>query len=687
MRTDAREAREAIELGGRTVTFETGAIARQADGCVLVTCEDTVLMAVVAAEAKPTRLDYMPLTTEYRHRYSAAGRIPGSYDRREARPTELETLTSRLVDRSIRPLFPDAWCFDTQVIVTPLSYDPTTDPAVLAISAAAATLGLSSIPWEGPVAGVRVGRVDGALVAFPTPEQLAASDLDLVVTATRDGIVMVEGGAREVPEDVILDAFALARREAAPLHDLLDRLAAAAGRSKRAVAAPAEDADLLARVRAAGEGPLGAALDVAAKLERYAALRAAQDAALLALGLGADCPPEREAERKAAAEALGELKRDLMRARAIEGRRLGGRGPADVRAISGRAGWLKRCHGSALFTRGETQAVVTCTLADDQSAQRVETLDGERSERFLLHYAFPPYCVGEVKPLRGPGRREIGHGHLARRALLPVLPEADAMPWVVRLESTITESNGSSSMASICGGALALMDAGVPLRRPVAGIAMGLVMEGERFVVLSDILGDEDHIGDMDFKVGGTTEGVTAIQLDNKLGALPDAVMSKALGQARDGRLHILGEMAKILATPRAELSPFAPRVKTTRIDRNRIRDLIGAGGKTIRALQEATGVTVNVEQDGLVKVFGRDAAALDDAMARIADLTGTPEVGKTYVGRVTAVKHFGSFVRLFEGIEGLVAGVELSEGASVTVRVAGVNHQGKLVLERERGP
>ena len=677
-----RSVREVARVGEREVVFESGLVARQAGGSVLVSQGDATLIAVATADKKPTKLDYMPLTTEWRNKYAAAGRIPGSYDRRESRPTEPETLTSRLIDRTIRPFFPRGWSYDTQVILHPLSFDPQVDVPVLAITAAAAALTVSDIPWAqggSPVAGVRVARVDGQLVAFPAPAALARADLDLVVSVSRDGIVMVEGGGREVEEEVVLAAFDLARQAGAPLLDLLERLGAAA-RPKRAVPQPQEDEPLRARVEAAARGPLGAALELVEKHARHDALAGAAEQVLAGLAL------EDEALKARAAAYLGKLEKALIRARVLEGRRLGGRGPADVREISGRVGWLKRAHGSALFTRGETQAVVTCTLGRERDAQSVETLEGERRERFLLHYNFPPYSVGETRALRGPGRREIGHGHLARRALLPLLPPVEQFPYTLRLESTITESNGSSSMASICGGCLALQDAGVPLARPVAGIAMGLVQEGERYVVISDILGDEDHVGDMDFKVGGTERGVTAIQLDNKLGSVPPQVMHQALAQARAGRLHILGEMAKLLPWSRAELSPYAPRVTTVKIARNRIGELIGPGGKNIRGLQEETGTEVEVNDEGLVRIYASGAEALEQARARVIDLTGLPELGREYTGRVVAVKHFGAFVRLFAGIEGLLAGaVELNEGALVPVRVSGVNPEGKLVLERVR--
>ena len=676
--------REVLTLGGREVAFETGEVARQASGSVLVSCADSLLLAVVTADNKPTALDYMPLTTEWRNKYAAVGRIPGSYERRESKPTELETLTSRLIDRTIRPSFPSGWCHDTQAILHPLSHDPSVDAPVLAITAAAAALTVSDIPWEGPVAGVRVARIEGRLVAFPTPAELLRGDLDLVVSVSRAGIVMVEGGGREVEEGVVLEAFDLAREAGAPLLELLDRLGRAAGRKKRPVPAPRGDEALRARVEAAATPGLTQALEERDKHARHDALEAAGEAALLALGLGTEGADA--AARGLAKRYLGELKKSLIRRGVLAGRRLGGRGPADVREISGRAGWLKRAHGSALFTRGETQAVVTCTLGRERDAQNLETLEGEKKERFLLHYNFPPYSVGETRPLRGPGRREIGHGHLARRALAPLIPAPEQFPYTVRLESTITESNGSSSMASICGGCLALMDAGVPLARPVAGIAMGLVQEAERFVVISDILGDEDHVGDMDFKVGGTEKGVTAIQLDNKLGAVPPEVMRQALGQARQGRLHILGEMAKVLPWPRAELSPFAPRVATLKIARNRIGDLIGPGGKSIRGIQEETGAEVEVDDAGRVRIYAASPRALEQARARVEEQTGVPVLGGEYSGRVVAVKPFGSFVRLFAGVEGLLAGItELAEGALVPVRVSGVNGEGKLVLERVR--
>lgn len=664
-----------VQLGAQQVSFEVGAIARQASGSVLVQSDDATLFCVVNAESKPSTLPFMPLTVEYRHKFAAVGRIPGSYQRREARAGDEEVLTSRLIDRSIRPFFPDGWRCETQVVAHPLSYAPDADFQVLLINAASLALTVSDVVWEGPVAGVRVVRHQGELVAFPDAATREAADLDLIVTVSQAGIVMVEGGGDEVPEADVLAALELAQQQAVPLLELQARMRAACGVPKREHTTEEPDAELAARVAEAAGG-LAAALEVAEKHPRYAALKAVRDAVLAEL----DPDGERTAEVSDAFEAL---KKTAIRARTVAGNRLGGRKPDEIRAISGRAGWLKRCHGSSLFTRGETQAVVTCTLGATRDAQRIETLEGEVNEPFLLHYNFPPYSVGECRPMRGPGRREVGHGHLARRALLPLLPPREQAPYTIRLESTITESNGSSSMATICGGSLALLDAGIQLPRPVAGIAMGLVKEGDQVVVLSDILGDEDHVGDMDFKVGGTEQGVTAIQLDNKLGAVPAEVMQRALEQARAGRLHILAEMAKVLAAPRAELSAHAPKVATVQIEPARIGILIGPGGKHIQGLQEETGTRVEVDDTGLVKIFSTDAAAIEQATERVHDRCGIPRLGETYAGKVTGVKHFGSFVRLFEGIEGLLPGVQLGQGDTVKVCVTGVNAEGKLQIQR----
>lgn len=668
-----------VEVGGRTLRLETGGICRQASGSVLLTWGDTVLLAVVTAAQRPTRLPYMPLKTEYRRKLSSAGRIPGGFERREGKANELEVLTSRLVDRSIRPFFPSTWCYDTLLLLHPLSYDPESDVPALAITAAAAALNASTIPWRVPLAAVRVGRVDGRLVAFPSREQRQAADLDLIVSVSRDGIVMLEGGADEVPEPVVLEAFQLAQQAAAPLLDAVEALRDQVGATAREAPAAAEDVALSERVAQALEQPLREALAVPAKQDRYHAIDAALTDGLGGLDLADD-------EQDAAGDAAQALKKRLIREGIVAGQRLGGRTPTEVREITCRAGWLPRTHGSSLFTRGETQAIVTATLGTARDAQRIETLDGELRQRFLLHYNFPSFSVGEVGPVRGPGRREIGHGHLARRALVAVLPSEEDWPYTVRVESTITESNGSSSMATVCGATLALLDAGVPLRRPVAGIAMGLVQEGDRVVVLSDILGDEDHVGDMDFKVAGTTQGVTAIQLDNKLGALPVEVMEQALEQARAGRVHILERMATALDTPRSTPNRHAPRVERVTIRPNRIGSLIGPGGSNIKQIRADTGAELDVQDDGTVTVTAPDADALAAAVARVHDATGLPTVGTHYDARVVSVKEFGVFVRIFEGIEGLLHGATLPLGSAVRVHVTGVDERGRLQIERSKG-
>ena len=672
--------REMVRIGALELSFESGELARQASGAVSVACGDALLFATVVADRRPTRLDYMPLTTEFRLRFSSAGRIPGSYDRREARPSEQEILTSRLIDRSVRPFFPPKWRYDTQLMIQPLSHDPEVEMGALGITAGAAALAVSDIPWGGPVAGVRVARIDGTLELFPTAGRMSKADLDLVVTVGHDGIVMVEGGGQEIEEQVVVDALTLAREGAQPLLGLLDRLRATAP-AQRELVASEEDAELRARVRDTAAAPLASAIEVSDKLERYRAIDAATEAALSELTAGAD-ETETGAVRAATASMLADLKKELIRAGVMAGKRIGGRGSSDIRAISGRTGWLARCHGSSLFTRGETQAIVTCTLGTERDAKTHDTLGGKEVDRFLLHYNFPSYSVGEARPIRGPGRREIGHGHLARRALLPVLPDQKKAPYTIRIESLITESNGSSSMATVCGGTLAMQDAGMPLTRPVAGIAMGLVKEGERFVVLSDILGDEDHVGDMDFKVCGTEVGVTAIQLDNKIGALPDVVMKQALEQARAGRLHILERMREILPATREEISPHAPRVEALQIEPYRIGELVGPGGRNIKSIEGDLGVKVEIAQTGHVRIFGSGKDTMVKARARVIDVTGIPHIGETYEGTVVSVKPFGSFVRLFEGIDGLLSDMQLKPNQRIKVCVEGVNRRGKLVLK-----
>ncbi|MFN8547584.1 MAG: polyribonucleotide nucleotidyltransferase [Candidatus Eisenbacteria bacterium] len=682
------------KIGRWTLSIETGRIARQADGAVLVRQGDTTLLVTAVAAPKPRPgVDFFPLTVEYRERFSAAGKFPGGYRKKEGRTSDREILACRLVDRTVRPLFPEGFTCETQLLATVLSFEPGTDPEVLAITAGAAALQLSSIPFDGPVAGARVVLTPaGEYVAFPDLEERATAKLDLVVSLGPRGLVMIEGEAREASEEEVAGAVHFAETALRPVQDLLLRAAREAGHEKSAFAAPSFDAALKEAITNAAGAALRSALAIAGKHERQVAVDAARDLALASL---AGSPFEgREAEASA---IFADLEYRFLRAAIVEeGRRADGRGPTAIRPIRSEVAVLPRVHGSSLFTRGETQALVVTTLGTGQDEQEAESMHGVLRERFQLHYAFPPYSVGEVRMLRGPGRREIGHGNLARRALEQAIPHVDRFPYTIKVESEITESNGSSSMATVCGGCLALMDAGVPITRPVAGIAMGLVLEGDRSVILSDILGIEDHLGDMDFKVAGTAEGITAVQLDNKLGSLPAGLLERALAQAREGRQHILGEMAKALDAPRAALSAFAPRVERLRIGTHRIRDLIGPGGRNIQSVQNDTGVKIDVSDDGLVRIYAVDSAALPEALRRVRDLTGEPHVGHYYRGMVTGVKEFGCFVRLFQGIEGLVHASELSnefirdvasvasEGDTMVVKVLGVEN-GKIALSRKQ--
>ncbi len=705
---------ESIEIDGRRLTLETGKIARQAHGAVVVRQGDAVVLvtAVMAGSARPGGGgggddDFVPLTVEYREKLAANGRIPGSFIRREARISDDEILASRILDRSTRPLFPKGIAQEIQVQATVLSADPArVETGLLALIGASAALHLSPIPWDGPIAGARLVRCDGRLIAFPDSAERARADLDLVVAMRHRGgeagLVMVEGGADQIVEAELLDALLQAGERLAPVVAAIEALRAKAGRPKRPltpIALAPEQAAIRAQIAALEAERLDSCFSIVGKHERHDALAAAQE------GLA------RDAVAAAAAAlpflvtplhgsfALGEARRATdrrIRERVLaSGQRLDGRTPEQIRPISCEAGWLPRPHGSALFTRGETQAMVSCTLGAKEQAQEVETFTGMESRRFLLHYNFPPYSVGEVRALRGPGRREIGHGNLARRALVPVLPEWNVFPYVIRVESDISESNGSSSMATTCGGCLALMDAGVPIRAPVAGIAMGLVSDGARFAVLSDILGDEDHLGDMDFKVTGTERGITAVQMDNKVGSLPREVLARALEQAQRGRLHILAEMKKALSAPRAELKEHAPRVTSVRIAPASIPELIGPRGANLKELRAQFGVEVSIDDAGFALIYANDAVRARGAARRVRELAGVVQVGKLYRGRVNGVKEFGAFVQIFRSAEGLVHVSEWDlqriadlnlvtrEGDSVLVRVLGVDDRGKLRLSR----
>jgi polyribonucleotide nucleotidyltransferase len=680
------------DFHGRRLSIETGRVARQAGGAVLVQLgESVVLVTATASRSAREGIDFFPLTCDYVEKTFAAGKIPGGFFKREGRQAEKEILTSRLIDRPTRPLFPKGFRCETQVIATVLSHDRENDPDMISIVGASAALSLSDIPWGGPIAAVRVGRVGGSLVINPTTTQLEDSDLNLIVAASRDAIVMVEGGARMLPEAQLLEALFAAHDAAQPLIDMQEELVRQSGKPKRPVETPARDEALEAAVQELALPKLREALAKPVKQDRYAALDDAHDETQSALG--GDDP----LRTKLVGELVDKLKKQVVREAIVrDGRRVDGRGPTDVRPITCEVEVLPRTHGSALFTRGETQALVVTTLGTSSDEQKIDALIGEHYKKFMLHYNFPPFSTGETKFLRGPGRREIGHGALAERALTPVLPDEAQFPYTIRIVSEVLESNGSSSMATVCGGSLSLMQAGVPVKSAVAGIAMGLIKEGDEVRVLSDILGDEDHLGDMDFKVAGTRDGVTAVQMDIKIGGVNRAVMQQALEQARAARLHILGKMDEALPAARTELSTYAPRIVTLKIKTDRIRDLIGPGGKTIRGIVEETGCKIDVEDDGTVLVASSDGASMQRAIDRIRGLTAEAEVGKIYRGTVRRVVDFGAFVEIMPGTDGLVHISQLAnervrqvtdvvrEGDVIDVKVLEVDKSGKIRLSRK---
>ncbi len=683
--------REVLDWAGRKLTLETGRIARQADGAVLATYgETTVLATVVSAKAAKPGIDFFPLTVNYQEKAFAAGRIPGGYFKREGRPSEKETLVSRLIDRPIRPLFPDGYRNDTQVVVTVLSHDLENDPDILSMVATSAALTLSGVPFMGPVGAARVGFINGAVALNPTIDELKNSALDLVVAGTSDAVLMVESEAKELPEAVMLEAVMSGHRCFQPVIDAIIRLAEKAAKEPRDLIAP-DKTEVEAAVREIAETDLREAYKIIAKQGRYNAVDAAKakvSAALFPEG------GEPRFSKELVNEVFHALQAKVVRWNILDtGLRIDGRDVRTVRPIVAEAGVLPRTHGSALFTRGETQALVVATLGTGEDEQFVDSLEGTYKERFLLHYNFPPYSVGETGRMGSPGRREIGHGKLAWRAIRPMLPTAAEFPYTIRIVSEITESNGSSSMATVCGSSLALMDAGVPLKRPTAGIAMGLILEGERFAVLSDILGDEDHLGDMDFKVAGTEEGVTSLQMDIKIAGITEEIMRVALDQAKAGRLHILGEMAKALTGARAELGEFAPRIETIKIASDKIREVIGTGGKVIREIVEKTGAKINIEDDGTVKVASSDANSIRAAINWIKSIASDPEVGQIYEGTVVKVVDFGAFVNFFGSKDGLVHISQLAkgrvakssdvvkEGQKVKVKLLGFDDRGKVRL------
>ncbi|MBI5508465.1 MAG: polyribonucleotide nucleotidyltransferase [Deltaproteobacteria bacterium] len=687
---------KSVNLGTHTLTFQTGKLAKQSSGAVWVTAGDTaVLVTVNAAKDPRPGVDFLPLTVDYQEKMSSAGRIPGGYFKRETRPRDDETLIARLIDRSIRPLFLEGWGYETQCIATVFSADANHPPDTLAMCGASLAVCLSDIPFPGPVAGVRVCRVDGQLVINPSVEQRTKADLNVFASCTRDAIVMVEGGGQFISEPVMIDALLFAHEQAQKVLDAMEALIKEAGKAKRTFTPKAKDAGLEAKVREVAQSKLKAAYAIKEKIPRYAALDEVKRAVHQVL-IGDNA--EMLAKKGEIDGFISDLKYNLVREMIVDTKkRIDGRGTADIRPITCETGVLPRTHGSALFTRGETQALVNITLGTRQDEQRIESLfAGDTFQKFMLHYNFPPYSVGEVKPQRGPGRREVGHGALAKRTLEQVMQLSEDFPYTVRVMSDILESNGSSSMATVCGGSLALMDAGVPMKAPVAGIAMGLIKEGEKIAILSDILGDEDHLGDMDFKVAGSKDGICAIQMDIKISGVSRQILETALEQARVGRLHILGEMAKCLEASRAELSKHAPRITSLRIKVDRIRDVIGPGGKVIKDIVARTGCIINVEDDGLVSVASSDSEAAERAIRMIKDLTQEAEIGKLYLGNVRKITDFGAFVEIFPGTDGLVHISELApkrvkrvedvlqEGDEVLVKVIGMQ-DGKIKLSRKQ--
>src|SRR5215472_9560089 len=681
-----------LDWGGRKLVLETGKIARQADGAVFATYgETTVLATVVSAKEPKAGIDFLPLTCNYQEKYYAAGRIPGGYFKREARPTEKETLVSRLIDRPIRPLFADGYRCDTQVIVTVLSHDLENDPDILAMVAASAALTLSGVPFMGPIGAARVGFINNELVLNPQIDEMQDSQLDLVVAGTGDAVLMVESEAKELPEEAMLGAVMFGHRHFQPVIDAIIRLAEKAAKEPRDFALPdneALDKEILGLI----EQDLRAGYAIPGKQERHAAVEAAKAKVMAHFFPEGAENPRYDALRVSG--AFKELEAKIVRWSILDtGQRIDGRDVKTVRPIVSEVGILPRAHGSALFTRGETQALVIATLGTGEDEQFVDALQGTYKETFLLHYNFPPFSVGETGRLGSPGRREVGHGKLAWRAIHPMLPQHHEFPYTIRVVSEITESNGSSSMATVCGTSLALMDAGVPLRRPTAGIAMGLILEGERFSVLSDILGDEDHLGDMDFKVAGTDKGVTALQMDIKDAGITEEIMRVALSQAKGGRMHILGEMAKALDHARAELGEYAPRIETFKIATDKIREVIGTGGKVIREIVEKTGAKINIEDDGSVKVASANGESIKAAINWIKSIASDPEVGHIYEGTVVKVMDFGAFVNFFGAKDGLVHISQLAsrrvnkvtdvvkEGDKVKVKLLGVDERGKVRL------
>ena len=680
------------EVGGRRLILETGVMAKQAGGAVVARYGDTVVLSTaVASKVERENVDFLPLTVDYQEKAYAAGRIPGGFFRREGRQSEKEILTSRLIDRPIRPLFPDGYYYDTQIIASVLSIGDESSMDLMGMVSSSAALAISDIPFKGPIGAVRIGFVNGAFIINPGLKELETTGLNLVVAGTADAIMMVEGGAGELNEDQMLEALETAHREIKKIVALQNELASKVGKPKRPVKAVEIDRELAGQVAALAMDQLRTATIIPNKMERQKTLDALLDE--IKQKLKNDDP----LRGRQISTIFFNIEKDEVRKIILEKNvRADGRKPDQIRPISSTVGFLPRTHGSALFTRGETQALVVTTLGTSEDEQRIDALEGEYYKTFMLHYNFPPFSVGETKPLRGPGRREVGHGALAERALKAMVPSKQEFPYTIRIVSDILESNGSSSMATVCGGTLALMDAGVPIKAPVAGIAMGLIKEGDKVIVLSDILGLEDHLGDMDFKVTGTSKGITALQMDMKIEGITIDVMRTALQQAKEGRLHILGKMLETLAAPRKDLNPFAPRIITMQINPDKIKDVIGSGGKVIRSIVEQTGAKIDIEDSGVINIASSDEAAANKAKEIIRGIVQDAEVGKLYMGKVRKIMDFGAFVEIFPGTDGLLhisqisdqriekVTDELKEGDEVLVKVLEIDRQGKIRLSRK---
>jgi len=681
------------QINDMAFSFETGRLAKQSNGAVLASLGETVVLVTAVTSGKTREgIDYLPLMVDYQEMFYGSGRIPGNYFRREiGRPSEKETLTSRFIDRPLRPRFPEEYAYDTQIIATMLSLDTEVDADVVAITAASAALCISDIPFDGPIAGVRVGKMEGKFVVNPTKTQLSDSDLNIIVAGTRSAIVMVEGWAAALSEQEVLDAIFFGHESLIPLLDLQDELVEKAGKPKMTIPVPDSDLELTGKVRESAREKMLAAIQIPAKVERIKEIKRLKTEVQKLLA------EVHSGHKQEISGYLEDLEKELVRTLITkEKRRIDGRTFEEVRPISCSVGELPRTHGSAVFTRGETEVLAVATLGSSEDEQRIESPTGQRYKHFMLHYNFTPFSVGEVRPMRGPARRDIGHGILAERALAGVVPPADDFPYTIRIVSEVLESNGSSSMATVCGGTLAMMDAGIPIRDMVAGVAMGLIKENDEVIILSDILGDEDHMGDMDFKVAGTEEGITALQMDIKISGISRDILSKALVQAKDARSFILGKMKEVIGRPRKDLSPHAPKIITLNINPEKIRDLIGPGGKHIRGIIAETGAKIDVDDSGEVNIFSSSGEAAEDAIKRIKELTKEAEVGEIYLGTVKKIMDFGAFVEILPGTDGLVHISQLenrhvknvrdilAEGDEVRVKVIGIDQQGKIKLSRK---